>query len=224
MVQRIRQSFETDTPWEDSFPLRGREGNYRWFLSRALPIRDEDRKVIRWFGTNSAITEQIEAEKAIRELNETLEQRVEAETRERLQIWNVSQDLQVIADMEGKYLRVNPAWASSLGWSEFELLGKSSAWLLHPDDRERTRNETQQLAAGRTTLRLENRFRHKDTSYRWISWKAVPNQGRIYGTGRDVTDLEEAERSLAEVRRDLERVTRRTACQFCRSLCSDRDA
>ena len=48
-------------------------------------------------------------------LNETLEQRVEAEIRERLQIWNVSQDLLVVADLEGRYLSVNPAWTVSLG-------------------------------------------------------------------------------------------------------------
>jgi PAS domain S-box-containing protein len=87
VVKRIRQSFEDGTPWEDTFPLRGRDGSYRWFLSRALPIRNEAGDVIRWFGTNTDITDQIEAEKALRELNETLEQRVEAETRERLQIW-----------------------------------------------------------------------------------------------------------------------------------------
>ena len=54
--------------------------HYRWFLSRALPIRNDAGEVIRWFGTNTDITEQIEAEKALRELNETLEQRVEVET------------------------------------------------------------------------------------------------------------------------------------------------
>jgi PAS domain S-box-containing protein len=67
VVQRIRQSFETGTPWEDTFPLRSKEGNYRWFLSRALPIRDETGEVIRWFGTNTDVTEQIEAENALRE-------------------------------------------------------------------------------------------------------------------------------------------------------------
>jgi PAS domain S-box-containing protein len=36
VVQRIRHSFETGAPWEDTFPLRGRDGTYRWFLSRAL--------------------------------------------------------------------------------------------------------------------------------------------------------------------------------------------
>jgi PAS domain S-box-containing protein len=66
VVQRIRQSFETGTPWEDTFPLRSKNGNYRWFLSRALPIRNEVGEVIRWFGTNTDVTEQIEAENALR--------------------------------------------------------------------------------------------------------------------------------------------------------------
>jgi PAS domain S-box-containing protein len=66
VVERIRQSFETGTPWEDTFPLRGKDGNYRWFLSRALPIRNEEGDVVRWFGTNTDITEQIEAENALR--------------------------------------------------------------------------------------------------------------------------------------------------------------
>ena len=66
VVERIRRSFETGTPWEDTFPLRGKDGTYRWFLSRALPIRNEAGDVVRWFGTNTDITEQIAAENALR--------------------------------------------------------------------------------------------------------------------------------------------------------------
>lgn len=72
VVQRIRQSFETGTPWEDTFPLRSKHGNYRWFLSRALPIRNEAGDVIRWFGTNTDVTEQIEAENALRQSEQEL--------------------------------------------------------------------------------------------------------------------------------------------------------
>ena len=210
VVQGIRKSFKGDAPWEDTFPLRGRDGKYRWFLARALPIRNEAGEVVRWFGTNTDITEQMEAEKALRELNETLEQRVEAQTRERFQIWNVSQDLLVVTDADGKFLSVNPAWTVLLGWSEAELLGKTSQWLLHPDDRERTRAETSQLAAGHVTQRFETRFRHKDGSYRWLSWKAVQDQGRIYAMARDVTELKNAENKLMEARRELSQVARRT--------------
>jgi signal transduction histidine kinase/ActR/RegA family two-component response regulator len=49
------------TAWEDTFPLRRRDGEYRWFLSRALPIKDESGSVLRWFGTNTDVTEQREA-------------------------------------------------------------------------------------------------------------------------------------------------------------------
>jgi PAS domain S-box-containing protein len=66
VVERIRRCFETGTPWEDTFPLRGKDGTYRWFLSRALPIRNEAGDVVRWFGTNTDVTEQIEAENALR--------------------------------------------------------------------------------------------------------------------------------------------------------------
>jgi PAS domain-containing protein len=72
------------------------------------------------------ITERKRAEATLRQLNETLEQRVEEEAQERTQIWNVCQDLLVICDLEGKFLKVNPAWTATLGWHESELLGKSS--------------------------------------------------------------------------------------------------
>ena len=125
------------------------------------------------------VTEQIEAEQALRELNETLEQRVEDETRKRLHLWNVSEDLLVVMDMEGKYLSVNPAWTATLGWSALDLLGRTSQWGLHADDQEKTRAEIRHLAVGRKTLRFENRFRHRDGSYRWISWKAVPDGAHL---------------------------------------------
>lgn len=58
VVEKISRCFQSGELWEDTFPLRGKNGEYRWFLSRAIPIRDESGKVIRWFGTNTDITEQ----------------------------------------------------------------------------------------------------------------------------------------------------------------------
>ena len=58
VVEKIRHCFATGEIWEDTFPLRGKDGTYRWFLSRAIPIRDEHGVVMRWFGTNTDITEQ----------------------------------------------------------------------------------------------------------------------------------------------------------------------
>src|SRR5215510_7943839 len=211
VVRHIRESFKSDKPWEDTFPLRGRDGKYRWFLSRALPIRDETGKVVRWFGTNTDITDQLEAEKALRELNETLEERVKVETHERLQIWNVSQDLLLVADLDGKYLNVNPAWTLVLGWSEQDLLGKDSYWLVHTDDREKIRAEAKQLAAGEMTQRFEIRFRHRNGTYRWLLWKAVQDQSCIYAMAADVTELKDAEEKLGRARQELTQVARRVS-------------
>jgi len=66
VVARIQRSWDTGEEWEDTFPLRGKDGAYRWFLSRALPIRDDRGNIVRWFGTNTDITEQKQREEQIR--------------------------------------------------------------------------------------------------------------------------------------------------------------
>ena len=116
----------------------------------------------------------------------------------------------MVTDLDGKYLSVNPAWTAVLGWSEAELLGKTSQWLLHPDDRAKTRAETEHLAAGNITQRFVTRIRHKDGSYRWLSWKAVQDHVRIYAMGRDVTELKDAEDKLRDARVELAQVARRS--------------
>jgi PAS domain S-box-containing protein len=58
VVEKISACFRSGELWEDTFPLRDKDGEYRWFLSRAIPIRDESGKVTRWFGTNTDVTEQ----------------------------------------------------------------------------------------------------------------------------------------------------------------------
>jgi PAS domain S-box-containing protein len=80
VIATLRHSLQTGEPWEDTFPLRGKDGNYRWFLSRALPIRDDSGKIVRWFGTNTDITERLkseedlrQSEQEVRRLNEHLE-------------------------------------------------------------------------------------------------------------------------------------------------------
>ncbi len=67
VADKFRHSIETGEIWEDTFPLRGKNGNYRWFLSRARPIRDAQGRVVRWFGTNTDITAQLDAEERLRE-------------------------------------------------------------------------------------------------------------------------------------------------------------
>lgn len=64
VTDRFRDRIARGQFWEDTFPLRGKDGGYRWFLSRAVPIHDEAGRLIRWFGTNTDITEQLQAREA----------------------------------------------------------------------------------------------------------------------------------------------------------------
>ena len=67
-----KTALETGNSWEDTFPLRGADGKFRWFLSRASPIRDREGRVSLWFGTNTDITDLREAQEALREANARL--------------------------------------------------------------------------------------------------------------------------------------------------------
>jgi PAS domain S-box-containing protein len=82
VMEKFRQHLRTGEVWEDTFPLRGADGRYRWFLSRAVAVRDEQGNVLRWFGTNTDITEQREADETLREWARTLETRVAQRTQE----------------------------------------------------------------------------------------------------------------------------------------------
>ena len=59
VTETYRQAVADGAPWEDTFPLRARDGSWRWFLSRALPVRDPATSSLSWFGTNTDITDRI---------------------------------------------------------------------------------------------------------------------------------------------------------------------
>lgn len=200
--------------------IRPSDGETRWISVRSYIERDDAGKPLRLVGAHTDVTDQVLAEKALRksedqarqlaaklaDLNETLEQRVRDKTRERDRIWSVSQDLLMVSDYDGVWRTVNPAWTRTLGWSEAELLNKTSRWLEHPEDQARTMTEVDKLVAGEPTIRFENRLRHKDGSYRWLSWTAVPDQNQIYCVARDVT----AEKAAAERLRNTEEALRQS--------------
>lgn len=73
---RVEKTWESavqhEHPWEDTFPLLGADGKFRWFLSRAFPIRGVDGKISRWFGVNTDITELRDAQNALKDANALL--------------------------------------------------------------------------------------------------------------------------------------------------------
>ena len=118
-------------------------------------------------------------------------------------MFELSHDLLAVVGTDDRYRRVNPAFTRVLGWSEEEMLAHPGRFFVHPEDLERTTQELGQLATGRPSLDFENRYRHKDGTYRWLDWTAspVPEEGKVYAAARDITERKEAEEWLRETAR-----------------------
>ncbi|PRY95122.1 PAS domain S-box-containing protein [Hasllibacter halocynthiae] len=101
--------------------------------------------------------------------------------------WKVSADLLGVNDATGRFRHTNPAWRTVLGWSAEEVEAFRYEDLLHPDDVDRTNEAFAALLDGRPVMLFENRYRHKDGSYRWLSWNAVPEGDVFICSARDVT-------------------------------------
>jgi PAS domain S-box-containing protein len=168
----------------------------RWYDIQAY--RADDPALRRVAVLFNDITARKRAESQLTVLNARLEAQVVARTADRDRLWRLSRDPFLISDAEGRWIRASPAWTEILGWTQDELLGRTSEWMEHPDDRQRTRNEIVDLAGGATTLRFQNRFRTQGGDYRWFSWTAVQDAGLLYCVARDVTE----ERGREEALRD----------------------
>ncbi len=131
--------------------------------------------------------------------------RKQAET-ERDRFFALSLDLLCISHADGYFKRLNPAFSEALGWDTQELLTRPYLDFVHPDDIDATIREVQrQTQSGETVLRFENRYRHKDGSWRWLSWTSVPQPGGfMYGSARDVTELREAQDALRRSEENLD--------------------
>lgn len=188
------QSIAAGINYENKFRLRRHDGEYRWYIARALPVHDESGGVTRWIGTNTDVHEQTVGSERLARINVSLEEEVASRTADRDRMWRLSTDIMLVARFDATITAVNPAWSTVLGWSDRELLGRRFLDFVHPDDMDSTIAEAGKLALGIRTLRFENRYQHKDGSWHWLSWIAVPDSEYIHAVARDVT----AEKKQAE--------------------------
>ncbi len=103
--------------------------------------------------------------------------------------FSLSLDFLVIASVDGYFKRVSPAVTDVLGWTPEEFTSRPFMDFVHPEDVAKTRQEIErQMKSGERVLQFENRYRHKDGSWRVLSWRSMPEEGLMYATARDVTD------------------------------------
>ncbi len=129
------------------------------------------------------------------------------------QFFSLSLDFLVIAGFDGYFKRVSPAVTDLLGWSVEEALATPYLDLIHPEDMPAALRELErQRDRGEQVDKFYARFRHKNGSWRTLSWRSMPRGGLMFATARDITDVVQSERELREAKQSLElRVAERTA-------------
>jgi PAS domain S-box-containing protein len=132
--------------------------------------------------------------------------------------FTLSLDMLCVANFDGYFKRVNPAWRRQLGYEEDDLLARPYLDFVHPDDVQATIDAAQALTSGRDVIYFENRYRHKNGSYRWLLWASTPDADRqvIYGTAHDITERKNAQDQLERYAHDLQATHRQLEDQAAR--------
>ena len=194
MVTEMRNALLTGRGDDERWHRR-KGGEHFWAVGELTVLRDEHGASIGFVKVLKDRTEHRRAEQHLRELNDTLERRVVEQTRERDKVWRNAQDMIVIIDRTGTFREVNPAVAEVLGWTSDEMIGRDVFDFILPDDVSSSQEALDRASHEQLPIYI-NRYRHKDGSFRWISWVAAPEDDLIYAYGRNVTAEREQARAL----------------------------
>lgn len=189
---RWRQSVSTGEPFDMEFPLRGRDGRTRWFLTRAVSAPGADQQPAVWFGTSTDISEHRATAQALRQSEERLLLAVETA---QLGLWTL--------DPVRRTLACSDAFLAQLGRAGGPVSPEEFWSAVHPLDRDALMRRTHAALQDATALAGEFRIVRDDGDERWILARARPvvetGTGAIHlvGVSLDITD-----RKQAEVRRE----------------------
>ena len=186
---RIRNSgIASGEPWEAEARLRRKDGEYRWFLMRGRPFRNEQRLVTRWYLTGTDIQERKLAEQELRQLIDVVPQSM------------------CVDDADGKVLYANKQLLDYLGFAIEEARAVDfRTRIFHPNDLERALSTGRDAMSRGAPWEIEVRIKKKDGQYRWFLIRYNPlrdEQGKIvrwYAAGTDIEDRRQAEQELRQL-------------------------
>ena len=177
--------------YEDEMRLRRADGEYRWFLIRTVPLRDERGNIIKWYGTSTDIEDRKRAEDALRRSEDRLRHVVDTIP---AIVWSALPD--------GAVDFVNDRWPQYTGLSREDSLGWRWTAAIHPDDFARATDYWRTVLLSGEPAELEQRLRRSNGEFRWFLCRYVPvrdDSGKIvkwYGTCTDIEDRKQAEDAL----------------------------
>ncbi len=212
VLDRWRHSIATAESFEMVFPLRGADGVFRPFLTRVEPLKDDEGNVIRWFGTNTDISEQQRNEEALAAA------RTEAANAAALLdslVTNAPIGIGIY-DHELRFIKVNPALADINGIGQDEHLGKSLPEIL-PDIPEETLEEMRGVLRGGDPVvarEVVGRTPRSTDVRTWLTnfFPVADVNGTILGVGAtvvEITELRRIEREREQALEDLSRASRK---------------
>ncbi len=171
--------------WNGEIKNRAKDGSYYWVATTIVPCLDESGKPFQYLSIRFDIT-------ARKQLESDQER-----------FLNVGSDLQVIADSNGYFTWVSPTFEQVLDRTLAEMTSRPWIEFVHPDDTNPTVTEETSIFNGIKTNGFENRYRHRDGSYRWFSWKAQTDADErlIYGVAVDITAKKQLEQQFLRAQR-----------------------
>jgi PAS domain S-box-containing protein len=195
ILERWTAAISSGRPFEMIIPIIGADGIRRPFLTRIVPAFDGHGVIRNWFGVNTDVSRQIEAEEALAKSEAKF--RVLADSMPQM-VWTATPD--------GRHDYHNARWfeyTGAIGGDGWELF-------VHPDDRERAVSAWRLAVESREACHCEYRFRHQSGTYRWVLTRAHPDRDlegdvrRWYGATTDIEDLVQARAILQRSRDELE--------------------
>ncbi len=195
VLEQWQGSIATGEPFDMVFPLRGRDGEFRPFLTLVNPLTGADGRVTLWFGTNTDLSVQKRAETTLRESEQRFHMLADSVP---VHVW--------MDDERGRSVFANARYIEYTGLTAEVLLVDAWPDVVHTDDRERYRAEYAAATAARAEHRVEVRLRRRDGEYRWFEVIGRPRfEGERFagyvGISLDVTDRRQAQQSLREADR-----------------------
>jgi PAS domain S-box-containing protein len=172
-------------PWEAEVRLRRKDGQYRWFLIRGRPLRDEQGLVIRWYLARTDIEDRKQAERELRQLVDAVPQHM------------------IVLAADGEVLYANQVALDFYGFTLEECLDTNSIKKkIHPDDLASYLETRRRGILSGAPFAAEVRLRSRNAQYRWFLILFNPlrdGQGEVarwYATATDIEDRKQAEEAL----------------------------
>jgi len=190
-LEKWRASLATGTPFENEARRRAANGEYRWFLARAVPLRDEQGNILKWYGITMEIDDRKRAEETVRA----------SEYKFRLAVESIP-GLVAITTAKGELEVVNGQVLKYFGKKLEELQSWRTTNAVHPDDLPRVLTEWKYAVETEQPHDSEHRLRHADGVYRWFQARALPlrdDEDRVvrwYLLFTDIDDRKKAEEKL----------------------------